>query len=222
MAKKTGPKTIGYARVSTADQNLDGQVKALEKFGCDRVFVEKASGANMSRKVLSRALLAVRKGDTFVVWKLDRLARSLKGLIEVVELFQKKGIRFVSLTDNIDADTASGRLLLHMIGAIAEFERGIISERTKIGMAARRNAGVSFGPKHSISGNPKRVRAFLKLRDSGKLLQMSAREVIEAMNKADPKAEPITSPQTYRNWKYKGFRGLPEPEDDPLELDNEK
>lgn len=80
------------------------QVKALEKFGCDRVFVEKASGASMSCKVLSRALIAVRKGDTFVVWKLDRLARSLKGLIEVVELFQKKRIRFVSLTDNIDAD----------------------------------------------------------------------------------------------------------------------
>jgi len=214
---------IGYARVSTPDQKIDAQVEALEKYGCDIVFEEHASGAKMSRQKLQLALNSLHAGDTFVVWKLDRLARSLKGLLEVIEYLTKWEIRFVSLTDHIDASTASGKLMLHMIGAIAEFERGIISERTKLGMAARKQAGVKFGPDHSIAGNPKRLAKFLELRDSGQLDMMTAREVVEAMNKADRKAAPITSPQTFRLWKYKGFPGAPAEEvEEPMELEDKQ
>lgn len=216
--KKT--RIIGYARVSTEDQNLDGQVKALRDYGCDHVFTEKASGARMQRKVLSRALSGLKEGDTFVIWKLDRLGRTLKGLMEVVEHLTEWKVDFVSMSDGIETKTIGGRLVFQIMGAIAEFERAQISERTKLGIAARKAAGVRFGPKHSIADNVKRLKVMQKLQDSGQLEAIDAKQAIELLNKADPSAKPIAAPQTFYNWRYGGYKGLIRIEDEPLDLDD--
>jgi DNA invertase Pin-like site-specific DNA recombinase len=122
---------VGYARVSTQDQNPALQLDALQAAGCEKVFVEKASGAQRDRPELSAAPDYLRAGDSLVVWKLDRLARSLKQLIETVELLESREIGLRSLTEAIDTTTAGGKLIFHVFGALAEFERSIIRERTK-------------------------------------------------------------------------------------------
>lgn len=132
---------IGYARVSTQDQNPELQLDALRKAGCEKLFVEKASGAQRDRPELTAALDYARAGDTIVVWKLDRLARSLKQLIETVEGLEEKQIGFRTLTEAIDATTSGGRLIFHIFGALAEFERSIIRERTKAGLESARARG---------------------------------------------------------------------------------
>lgn len=136
---------IGYARVSTSDQNLGLQLDALKQAGCRRVFEETASGGNKARPQLADALDFLQPGDTLVVWKLDRLARSLRQLIEVIEQLHKCGCGFKSLTEAIDTTTAGGRLIFHIFGALAEFERGIIRERTLAGLEAARNRGRKGG-----------------------------------------------------------------------------
>ena len=136
---------IGYARVSTSDQNLELQLDALKEAGCRRVFEETASGANKARPQLRDALDFLRPGDTLVVWKLDRLARSLQQLIEVVEQLHKRGCGFKSLTEAIDTTTAGGRLIFHIFGALAEFERSIVRERTLAGLEAARTRGRKGG-----------------------------------------------------------------------------
>ena len=136
---------IGYARVSTSDQNLELQLDALKEAGCRRVFEETASGANKARPQLRDALDFLRPGDTLVVWKLDRLARSLQQLIEVIEQLHKRGCGFKSLTEAIDTTTAGGRLIFHIFGALAEFERSIIRERTMAGLDAARARGRKGG-----------------------------------------------------------------------------
>ncbi|WPB87762.1 recombinase family protein [Sediminicoccus rosea] len=136
---------VGYARVSTQDQNPDLQLDALRAAGCERVFVEKASGAQRDRPELSAVLSFIRPGDSLVVWKLDRLARSMKQLIETVEGLEAKGIGFRSLTEAIDTTTAGGRLVFHIFGALAEFERSIIRERTRAGLDAARARGRKGG-----------------------------------------------------------------------------
>jgi DNA invertase Pin-like site-specific DNA recombinase len=136
---------IGYARVSTRDQTVAAQLDALQKGNCDRVFQETASGANRERPQLAAALDYMRKGDTLVVWKLDRLARSLKQLIETVESLEARGIGFRSLTEAIDTTTAGGRLVFQIFGALAEFERGVIRERTRAGLDAARARGRKGG-----------------------------------------------------------------------------
>jgi len=136
---------IGYARVSTQDQNPRLQTDALEAAGCERIFIEKASGAQRDRPQLKAALDYLREGDVLVVWKLDRLARSLKQLIETVEELEKRGIGFKSLTENIDTTTPGGRLVFHIFGALAEFERSIIRERTRAGLEAARARGRKGG-----------------------------------------------------------------------------
>src|SRR5438105_1817609 len=125
---------VGYARVSTQDQTLDLQKDALEKIGCTKIFTDIISGAKAERKGLQEALAYVRAGDILVVWRLDRLGRSLKHLIEVVSNLEKRGIGFKSLTENIDTTTSGGRLVFHIFGALAEFERDIIRERTNAGL----------------------------------------------------------------------------------------
>jgi DNA invertase Pin-like site-specific DNA recombinase len=132
---------VGYARVSTREQNYDLQLDALRKAGCDKLFEEKLSGANRDRPQLNAALDYLRSGDTLVVWKLDRLARSLKQLIETVEMLSGREIGFRSLTENIDTTSSGGRLIFHVFGALAEFERSIIRERTTAGLIAARARG---------------------------------------------------------------------------------
>lgn len=132
---------IGYGRVSTQDQELALQLDALEKCGCEKIFTEKASGAQRERPQLQAALDYLRPGDTLVVWKLDRLARSLRQLIDTIEMLDAKGIGFRSLTEAIDTTTPGGKLVFHMFGALAEFERSIIRERTTAGLASARARG---------------------------------------------------------------------------------
>ncbi|WP_436664514.1 recombinase family protein (plasmid) [Alicyclobacillus acidoterrestris] len=132
---------IGYARVSTQDQHLELQHDALRNAGCERIYEDIASGAKASRPGLDEALQYLRKGDTLVVWKLDRLGRSLKHLIEVVTELSERGVGFKSLQENIDTTTPGGKLIFHVFGALAEFEREIIRERTNAGLNAARARG---------------------------------------------------------------------------------
>jgi len=132
---------VGYARVSTLDQNLALQQDALTEAGCAKLFVEQASGAVADRPALRDALEFARAGDTIVVWKLDRLARSMKQLIETLETLRLRKIGFRSLTEALDTTTPQGRLVFHMFGALAEFERSLIRERIQAGLTAARRAG---------------------------------------------------------------------------------
>ena len=139
---------VGYARVSTHEQDAELQRVALREAGCERIFEETASGAQRDRPQLAAALEYMRNGDTLVVWKLDRLARSLKQLIETVERLDESGVGFRSITESIDTTTPGGRLVFHIFGALAEFERSMIRERTMAGLsAARANGRVGGRPK---------------------------------------------------------------------------
>jgi DNA invertase Pin-like site-specific DNA recombinase len=142
---------VGYARVSRTDQDLALQLDALDQVGCERVFTEKASGALDSRPELERTLDFLRKGDTLVVWRLDRLGRSLKHLIEVVGQLEERGIAFRSITEGMDTTTPGGKLVFHLFGALSEFERSIIRERTRAGLAAARARGRTGGRPRALS-----------------------------------------------------------------------
>jgi len=142
---KKGQK-IGYARVSTDDQNLDLQLDALRGAGCDQIFVDEGiSGAVKDREGLDMALSMVGEGDTLIVWKLDRLGRSLGFLIELIAKLGDQGVQFNALQDGIDTTTSGGKLVFHIMGALAEFERDLISERTRAGMKAAKKRGKSLG-----------------------------------------------------------------------------
>jgi DNA invertase Pin-like site-specific DNA recombinase len=136
---------IGYARVSTGEQTLHLQLDAFAHAGCGRVFEETASGAKSDRPVLAEAIAFLRPGDALVVWRLDRLGRSLKHLIDVVTELEHRGIGFKSLTEQIDSTTAGGKLIFHVFGALAEFERDLVRERTNAGLAAARARGRTGG-----------------------------------------------------------------------------
>ncbi len=142
---------IGYARVSTQDQKSELQLDALQAAGCEKVFEEKASGAQRDRPQLKAAIDYLRSGDVLVVWKLDRLARSLKQLIETVEALEQKGIGFKSITESIDTTTPGGKLIFHIFGSLAEFERAIIRERTMAGLEAARARGRLGGRPSALS-----------------------------------------------------------------------
>ena len=158
---------IGYARVSTQDQTLNLQRDALEKIGCSRIFTDTASGADVERKELEVALQFVREGDTFVVWRLDRLGRSLKHLIEVIHQLHERKIGFRSITENIDTTTSGGKLIFHVFGALAEFERDLIRERTQAGLqAARARGGVGGRPRIASLDTPGKVSIAQSLYDS--------------------------------------------------------
>lgn len=142
---------IGYARVSTEDQNLDLQLQALETAGCAVIFEDHGvSGAATARPGLARALRRARSGDVVVVWKLDRLGRSLTHLVEVINALREKGIGFRSLQEQIDTTSAGGRFYLHILAALAEFEREMISERTRAGMASAKRRGKHVGRPHKL------------------------------------------------------------------------
>jgi DNA invertase Pin-like site-specific DNA recombinase len=132
---------IGYARVSTQEQNLDLQTDALQKAGCQKIFSDRKSGRDKAREGLNAALNYLRENDTLVIWKMDRLGRSLKDLIEIVTNLAEKNVSFISLQENIDTTKSGGKLIFHMFGALAEFERDIIRERTMAGLKAARARG---------------------------------------------------------------------------------
>jgi DNA invertase Pin-like site-specific DNA recombinase len=136
---------VGYARVSTQEQTLDLQKDALEKIGCTKIFTDVISGAKEERKGLDEALSYVREGDTLVVWRLDRLGRPLKHLIETITNLNNRKIGFKSIQENIDTTTSGGKLIFHIFGALAEFERDIIRERTNAGLQAARARGRKGG-----------------------------------------------------------------------------
>jgi DNA invertase Pin-like site-specific DNA recombinase len=136
---------IGYARVSTHEQTLNLQQEALEKAGCNKIFTDTASGAKTERIGLEEALSYVRKGDTLVVWCLDHLGRSLPHLSTTMTHLEERGIGFKSLTENIDTTTSGGKLIFHIFGALAEFERNLIKERTQAGLVAARARGKKGG-----------------------------------------------------------------------------
>ena len=142
---------IGYARVSTQDQNLDLQLNALADFGCEKVFKEKVSGKNKERPELNNLLGQLRAGDSVVVWKLDRLGRSIQDLIYLVELFKSNEVNFVSITDSIDTSTAMGRFTFNIFASLAQFEREIIRERTNAGLSAARARGRKGGRPSGLS-----------------------------------------------------------------------
>jgi DNA invertase Pin-like site-specific DNA recombinase len=142
---------VGYARVSTLDQNLDLQFDALKEAGCEKIFTEKASGAKSDRPELNKALEFIRSGDTLVVWKLDRLGRSIRQLIDTVNILNERGIGLRSLKESIDTATSSGKLVFHIFCALAEFERDVIRERTHAGLAAARARGRKGGRKKAIT-----------------------------------------------------------------------
>lgn len=147
---------IGYARVSTHDQNLDLQKDALEKVGCEKIFVDEISGTVAKREGLEKAKEMLRKGDVLIVWRLDRLGRSIRDLIDWVNLLEEEGIGFKSLQESIDTTTSSGKLIFHIFAALAEFERNLIRERTNAGLAATRARGKLGGRKKSLSANEQR------------------------------------------------------------------
>lgn len=147
---------IGYIRVSTQEQNDALQMDTLKEAGCEKFFTDKSTGAKFERKGLEETLAFVRSGDTVMVWKLDRLGRSLKDLISTLNLLNERGVDFVSLTEKIDTTTPGGKLIFHLMGALAEFERDLIRERTNAGLAAARARG-------RVGGRPR------KLKTSGKV-----------------------------------------------------
>ena len=142
---------IGYARVSTADQNLDLQIDALTKAGCNKVFDDKISGSRAERPGLTKTLEMLREDDTLVVWKLDRLGRSVKNLVDLVGELHKKGVQFKSLTDAIDTGTPSGRFFFHIMASLAEMERELTVERTRAGLEVARQLGRKGGRKRQLT-----------------------------------------------------------------------
>jgi DNA invertase Pin-like site-specific DNA recombinase len=168
---------IGYARVSTAEQNLHLQTDALKGVGCREIYDDTDSGAKAARPGLEKTLTRLREGDTLVVWKLDRLGRSLQHLIESVQALESRGVGFKSLQDNIDTTTPGGKLLFHILGSLAEFERDLIRERTNAGLAAARARGRKGG--RPPGGYAKKKQAAVALRQDPK---RSVQEICEMLH----------------------------------------
>lgn len=156
---------IGYARVSTQDQNLDLQTEALIRAGCEKIYEDKISGVRAERPGLTRALEMLREGDTLVVWKLDRLGRSVKQLVDMVGELHKQGIQFKSLTDAIDTGTPAGRFFFHVMASLAEMERELIIERTRAGLDAAKQLGRKGGRKPKMTSS--KIESAKKLLASG-------------------------------------------------------
>lgn len=160
----------GYARVSTGDQSTALQLAALKRAGCKTVFQDEGlSGATAKRPALLRCLKALKKGDTLIVWKLDRLGRSVRDLITMLDDLRARGIKFQSLTEAIDTATPTGRAMWQMIGVLAELERSLIVERTQAGMAEARRRGVQFGRKKKLT--PAQIAKARKLVEAGERVE---------------------------------------------------
>jgi len=153
---------IGYARVSTTDQNLDLQNDALRAVGCEHVFTDTASGTKTERPGLTAALAACRAGDVLVVWKLDRLGRSLAHLVETVQALVTRGVGFRSLQEHLDTTTSGGKLIFHIFASLAEFERDLIRERTQAGLSAARARGRTGGRPKGLDEHKRKAALALK------------------------------------------------------------
>jgi len=184
---------IGYARVSTKDQNLNLQKDALKKAGCKKNYSEQVSGAKIERKQLDEMIKQVRKGDIIVVWKLDRLGRSLRDLVNLISKFQEMEVGFKSLQDSIDTTTPTGKLTFHLFAALAEFERDIISERTKAGLKSARARGRLGGRPKGLS---KQAQNKARLAESlYKEKELSIKEICNYLS--------ISKPTLYRYLKHR-------------------
>jgi len=171
----------GYVRISTIEQNADMQLKALKRAGCDEIFTDRKTGADTKRRVLARCLKTLDAGDTLIVWKLDRLARSVRDLTTMIEDFSKRDIQSRSLTEEINTATPGGKLTFHIFAAVAEFERALIIERTREGMKAARERGVRPGPSPKLS--PQQITHALELIAKGKHRR---EEIADILNVAEP------------------------------------
>ena len=161
LNEPAGARRIGYARVSTADQDLDPQLDVLRARGCDPIYSERASGKKDDRPELAQALKALRAGDTLVVWRLDRLGRSLPHLVATVTGLAERGVGLESVTEAIDTSTAAGKLVFNVFASLADFERNLISERTRAGLAAGRARGRKGGRPPALSPNQLREAKLL-------------------------------------------------------------
>ena len=179
---------LGYARVSTTDQDLALQRDALTAAGCARIFTDTMTGTSTERPGLTKALAALSAGDTLIVWKLDRLGRSLAHLVQLVADLGARGIGFRSLSDPIDTESAGGRLVLHIMGALAEFERSLIVERTQAGLQAAKRRGRKLGrPIKLTAAQTAHARALLDAGEDGRTVALSfgvARSTLYAALKA--------------------------------------
>jgi DNA invertase Pin-like site-specific DNA recombinase len=180
---------IGYARVSTHDQSLALQQDALLKVGCNKLFTDTASGAKTERRGLDEALNYVRSGDTLVVWRLDRLGRSLPHLIATMTDLEERGIGFKSLTENIDTTTSGGKLIFHIFGALAEFERNLIRERTTAGLTAARARGRKGGRPNGLTARQRSIAQ--SLYDDPKT---SIPEICRASRYPEPRCTALSRP----------------------------
>jgi len=171
---------IGYARVSTQDQNLEPQLSALNKIGCKKIYQDKISGARNNRPGLQQALDELRKGDTLVVWKLNRLGRTVRGLIELINQLHEKEIHFNSITDNVDTSTPSGRFFFHMMASLAQMERELVAERAKAGLASAKSQGRIGGRKRKMTKS--KIESAKKLLASG----MSPKDVARNLGVSIP------------------------------------
>lgn len=187
---------FGYARVSTKEQVLDLQIDALKKAGCKKIYQEKITGAKADRPELLKMTSQLREGDTVIVWKLDRLGRSLRDLVNLIEKFNAQGVGFLSLQDNINTTTPTGKLTFHIFAALAEFERDIISERTKAGLAAARARGRKGGRPKGLS---KKAQDKARLAESlYKEQKLNIAEVCEHLH--------ISKPTLYRYLRSRGVK----------------
>jgi DNA invertase Pin-like site-specific DNA recombinase len=184
---------LGYARVSTLEQNEDLQTDALKRAGCERLYVDHASGAKAHRPQVDRMLDAMRTGDTVVVWKLDRLGRSVQHLVDLMNRFRTEGVGFRSLTENMDTTTPGGVLIFHVFAAMAQFERDLIRERTMAGLNAARARGRKGGRRPKLDARQKkRIRELydaraLTVAEIGKQFGVSRSTVYKALDATDSK-----------------------------------
>jgi DNA invertase Pin-like site-specific DNA recombinase len=185
---------IGYARVSTDDQNPDLQLTALKRAGCDKIFTDKATGTNAKRPALTKCLKALKADDVLTVWKLDRLGRSLRDLIALLDDLKAQGVAFQSLTEAIDTETPTGRAMWQMVGILAELERSLIQERTKAGRAAAVARGVRMGRKRLLSAQ--QVAHARKLIEQGE----GPNKVAKSLNVSRANALPGLSGSVLRKW----------------------
>ena len=190
--------SIGYARVSTGEQDMALQLDALKKAGCEKVFEDRASGVKTDRPGLTEAVRYARDGDTLTVWKLDRLGRSMRHLIEIVTELESKGVGFRSITENIDTTTSGGRLVFHLFGALAQFERDLIRERTRAGLQAAEERGRRGGRQAVVTPEKlakarQHLAAGLNVREAAARVKIGKTALYQAL-KADKSAASTVKP----------------------------